>query len=645
MSRPLRVLIAEDKADDAELIVRELRRAGYAPDWVRVDTEADFAARLSPDLDVILSDYAMPEFSGLRALEVLHEHGLEIPFLIISGTIGEDTAVAAMKQGAADYLLKDRLARLGPAIHHALEQGRLRREGRQAEEAMRQSEHKYRHLFESLSEAAFLIECSSRRVVDANLRGEDLLGRNRAEILGMDEGDLFPSHESAENGCQLTKADAHGHLEEAAVVTKDGRRIPVQISVAPVDLYGRHLVLALMTDITERKALEARLLRAQRMESIGTLASGLAHDLNNILAPIMMSAPLLRRDLPPEVREGIVFTIETSAARGAQIVRQVLTFGRGLEGERTPLQLGELLAELRQIIGETFPKKIAVEVSSAPDLWPIIGDATQLHQVLMNLAVNARDAMPDGGTLRICAANFPMDQGHASLLPGAKAGPYILIEVTDMGCGIAPEIVDRIFDPFFTTKGVGKGSGLGLSTAFGIVRSHGGFIKVSSVVGKESCFQVLLPAAPSPAAGPDLATAAPATPVSRGEVLLVADDEETVRESTATVLREHGYEVLLAIDGIEALDVFSRNASRIAAVLTDVMMPKMDGLALTRALRKMQPGLPIIPTTGLGEEAQRAEWYALGVAKVLAKPFGADTLLQAVHEALRAPTGSRRPGE
>ena len=313
----------------------------------------------------------------------------------------------------------------------------------------------------------------------------------------------------------------------------------------------------------------------------------------------------------------------------------MLTFGRGVEGERTTLHLGELIAEVKQLIDETFPKNIAAETFCDPDLWSVVGGGMQLHQVLLNLSVNARDAMPAGGTIRIRASNLVVDESYASMLPHAKAGPCVQLEVSDTGSGIAPEILDRIFDPFFTTKGVGLGTGLGLSTAFGIVRSHDGFIHVTSVVGKGSRFRTFLPVTPDRESEIGLAPAAPMPPTGAGELVLVVDDEETVLHATEAVLREHGYEVLLASDGVEASAIFTMNAGRIRVVLTDVMMPKMDGVALIRALRKMQASLPIIAVTGLGQDARRAELHALGVTTILDKPFGANLLLSALHEALR----------
>jgi CheY-like chemotaxis protein len=381
------------------------------------------------------------------------------------------------------------------------------------------------------------------------------------------------------------------------------------------------------------------------MESIGTLASGVAHDLNNILAPIMMSVPVLRMEMSAEAREGIISTIEMSAERGAQIVKQVLTFGRGLEGEKLPLQVGALISEIVKIMRGTFPKDITVERTIAPGLWTVLGDATQLHQVLLNLCVNARDAMPDGGTLRLSASNLQIDASYASMVPESTPGPHVLIEVGDTGSGIPAEIMDRIFDPFFTTKGIGKGTGLGLSTVHGIVKNHGGLIKVASEPGKGTSFQVWLPAAPDQAALPVSASRAGLS-VESGETVLVVDDEPAIASAVRTVLEPHGYRVMLAADGTEALGVFAQHSGSIALVITDIMMPHMNGVTLIRALQKMKPGIPVIASTGLGKKAQIAELKTMGIETILYKPYNALTLLHAIHGALHPPAvpgGGEKP--
>ena len=386
-------------------------------------------------------------------------------------------------------------------------------------------------------------------------------------------------------------------------------------------------------DITERKKMEQQFLRAQRMESIGTLASGVAHDLNNILTPIMMSAPVLRMRISEESRGKIIDTIEMSAARGAQIVKQVLTFSRGLEGEMRTLQVESLINEMEQMIRSIFSKDITVECVIEPHLWLVLGDATQLHQVLLNLCVNARDAMPNGGTLRLSAANLDIDASYASMLPESTPGQYVLLEVSDTGSGIAPEILDRIFDPFFTTKGVGKGTGLGLSTVHGIVKSHGGFLKVASDLGKGTTFKVYLPVAPDQVAVATATTSSP-PPTGHGELVLVVDDEAAVINAAQTVLQANGYRVMLAADATEALVKFTQNSHDIAIVLTDIMMPIMDGVLFLRTLRQINPNIPVIASTGHSEQKQVATMRDLGIETVLHKPYNAGTLLRTIHAAL-----------
>ncbi len=386
-------------------------------------------------------------------------------------------------------------------------------------------------------------------------------------------------------------------------------------------------------DITERKKLEAQFLRAQRMESIGTLASGVAHDLNNILTPIMMSAPVLRMNISEESRGNIIDTIEMSAARGAQIVKQVLTFSRGLEGEMLPLQVEAVVSEVEQMIRSTFPKDITVECVIEPHLWLVLGDATQLHQVLLNLCVNARDAMPNGGTLRLSAANLDIDASYASMLPESAPGQHVLLEMSDTGSGIPPEILERIFDPFFTTKGVGKGTGLGLSTVHGIIKSHGGFLKVASELGKGTTFKVYLPAARDQVAVAGAAASAP-PPTGHGELVLVVDDEPAVINAAQTVLVANGYRVLLAADATEALVKFTEKSHDIAIVLTDIVMPVMDGVLFLRTLRQINPNIPVIASTGQSEQKQVAAMRSLGIESVLYKPYNAGTLLRTLHFAL-----------
>jgi two-component system cell cycle sensor histidine kinase/response regulator CckA len=433
---------------------------------------------------------------------------------------------------------------------------------------------------------------------------------------------------------------------EMSNVTKAGRPLTIASRWTLVhDVQGNpKSILVIDSDITERKQLELQLLRNQRLESIGTLASGLAHDLNNVLTPIMMSAPLLLHPATsPDQHDAIVWAVQKSAERGAQIVRQVLTFARGAEGVRLPLDAGALIREVAEIAEGTFPKNIQLRLQIAPELTSFSGDSTQWHQVLLNLAVNARDAMPSGGVLSLAARNFVIDEHYAAMQAELPPGRYLELEIADTGTGIPPSVLDRIFEPFFTTKSIGHGTGLGLSTTLGIVKSHGGVIRVRSTPGAGTAFQILLPtlSAEAPLAGE---SAGDAAPDGQGEQILVVDDEEPIRHAARMVFESHGYRVLLAADGSEALAVFAQNEQTIDLLLTDMTMPYLDGRGLIHAVRRMKAELPVVASTGRTSEAQLEELQALRLAGVLVKPYAADALLRTVHEAL-AGTRSSSPAQ
>ena len=398
---------------------------------------------------------------------------------------------------------------------------------------------------------------------------------------------------------------------------------------------GRPLkIVGTAHDITEHKSLEQQFLRAQRMESIGTLAGGIAHDLNNVLAPIMMSIDLLKLKESDPTRMNILSTIETSVKRGADMVKQVLYFARGVAGEQVVVQVGYQLHEIEKIAQDTFPKNIRLISAIPADLWTVQGDATHLHQVLLNLCVNARDAMPHGGTLALTASNMMLDEHYVGMNPEASPGPHVLIQVEDTGTGIPPAVLDRIFEPFFTTKELGKGTGLGLSTTLGIVKSHGGFIRVHSEAGMGAKFSVYLPAQTVT----ETAHEAPAPvelPRGHGELILVIDDETAVRQITRHTLEAFGYRVLLAADGTEAVALFASRMQEVAAVLTDMMMPVMDGPMTIMVLRRMQPQVRILAASGLGTSGMVDKAASSGVRHFLPKPYTAEVMLQALQKTLQ----------
>ena len=435
---------------------------------------------------------------------------------------------------------------------------------------------------------------------------------------------------------EFRSAPAHGPVRHFASVMQSTRK-----SAGPQGLW---CLAGTVQDITEQKQLEANFLRAQRMEGIGALAGGIAHDLNNILQPILMSARLLREETTdPESRE-MLETVASSAQRGADIIKQLLTFARGTPGTRVPLPVRHLLHELEKIIRETFPRNIQLGMDAAQDLWLVMGDATQIHQALMNLCVNARDAMPDGGRLTLAAANVILDVAAAATTPDAKPGRHVCVSVTDTGTGIPPEVLDRIFDPFFTTKELGKGTGLGLATVLGILRGHGGFVRVKSQPGQGSSFELYFPASPETKAATPT-EAEPRPPRANGELILLVDDEPSVRRVIQRTLERHGYQVVTAAEGAEALTLFARHGAEIRAVLTDMMMPGMDGPALIRAVRQQAPRLPIFGMTGIGERADIKGLEALNVAPLLTKPFNSTGLLGLLRQALAShlATGADAP--
>ncbi|MGD9612641.1 MAG: PAS domain S-box protein [Kiritimatiellia bacterium] len=392
---------------------------------------------------------------------------------------------------------------------------------------------------------------------------------------------------------------------------------------------------SLVFDVTERVLRDRQLLRTQRLESVGRLASGIAHDLNNILSPVLMGADLLLDSVRDSNDRTLLDLIKSSAQRGAAILRQLLMFGRGDDDGHAVLHLEPLIRDMLKIVAETFPKNVSVQSRVAPDLPAILGNVTQLHQMLMNLCINARDAMPAGGRLTLDARPETVDAGLAKTCAAPAAGPHVVLEVADTGTGIPPAVLDKIFDPFFTTKPAGQGTGLGLSTVLGLVRSHRGFIRVDSRPGAGARFRIYLPAAPAEAAATAPESTAP-PPRGNGEGILLVDDEASARDVARQILEQHGYRVFTAPSGEAALALYDRDPTQIQLVITDLMMPGMDGAALLRHLRQSAPQLKAIAMTGGLSRAEMAQVLETESTELLLKPFGAPLLLETVRRALRA---------
>ncbi len=662
--RPLRILLIEDDRLDAELTEETLAGEGVVCEISRVETRADYLVALEEvSYDLIISDYSLPSFDGMTALGIAQETCPDIPFILISGRFGEELAIDALKSGAAEYVLKQKLERLAPAVRRALREAENRMARKRAEEALQQAYEELerrvqdrtvelRSANESLeaeiverktrekkiteqaalldhARDAILVRGLDDRVIYWNRSAERIYGWSTAEAVGRNIVELCYGDDRSQFEKAKERLYENGEWSgELRHRTKYGRERMVDSSWTLVRDEEDHpqSIFTIDTDITEKKKLEAQYLHAQRMESIGTLASGIAHDLNNVLSPILMAIQLLQIRFNDEDSHRLLSVLQENTERGAEMIKQVLSFARGVQGERAPLQLSHLVREMARTLRSTFPKSIEVRISLVEDLPTVSGDATQLHQVLMNLCVNARDAMPYGGRLTIEAEDIHLDQTFADTHIDAKPGPHLVITVSDTGAGIPPEIIDKIFEPFFTTKETGKGTGLGLSTVIGIVKSHSGFINVYSEVGKGTLFKIYLPVVDIGRLrrAEDLPTE---IPFGHGETILVVDDEAAIREIARQTLENFGYQVLTANDGAEAIALYAEQKNEIEAVLTDMMMPFMDGPATIRALHRLNPGVKIIATSGLDANGNMVESAGAGVRAYLSKPYTAEKLL------------------
>ena len=504
-----------------------------------------------------------------------------------------------------------------------------------AEEHLRRSEEEFRLIAENVADMIAVVDLDGRRIYN-NPSYRAILG-DPESLKGTDGfQEIHPDdQERVKQVFQESVRTGIGQRIEYRFLLKDGsvRSIDSKGSVIR-DAQGRiSQVIVVSRDVTEEKRLAAQFLRSQRMESIGTLAGGIAHDLNNVLAPIMMAIEILRSKTPDPAGQRVINTIETSAKRGADIVRQVLAFGRGVKGDRILVQLKHVINEVVKIAGETFPRSIEINADIRRNLWTVSADPTQMHQVLLNMLLNARDAMPGGGTLTISAENIILDAKFSRMHPEAKPGAYVSMAISDTGTGIPSDIREKIFEPFFTTKEIGMGTGLGLSTTLAIVKSHEGFINLQSESGKGTTFRIYIPATGT-RSGEAAADEAMDLPMGKGELVLIIDDEAAIREITKETLQAHGYNAITASDGEKGVAAFSENKENISIVITDIMMPVMDGADAILALRRIKPDVKIISTSGLTGKGQIASPPDSNVQAFLTKPYTAEKLLKALAVAL-----------
>jgi PAS domain S-box-containing protein len=733
----LRALIVEDSENDTHLLLHDLERSGYEIAHQRVETAEALSAALDRESwDILFCDFTMPHFSGQTALEIVKERDLDLPFIFVSGTLGEDVAVEAMNAGAHDYVMKNNLSRLVPAMERELKEAKVRRQRRQAEEDMRSSEYKYRHLFESLCDAAFLFNAETGRIFDTNPQAEALLGRPRAEILGMREDQLYPTQREQAQPLRLLPAEAREQRFEANVLRKDGTIVPVRVSVSKFELYDRHVLSALFHDITDRKRSEEKIqeqanllelahdaifvrsldekiqywnkgaeqlygwtaeqaiggdfgkmtcqdgtsfeaakkilleegswsgevrkltkarrevavasrwtllldgqgnpssilaidtditaerqmeaqFRTQRLELIGTIAGGIAHDLNNILQVIITnldlaaSGPTFDKLLPKYLDDAI-----QGAKRAANLARRLLTFSKGGAPLKEPLDVAEILTQA--VLLALSGSKLKSQFAFQRDLYPVIGDPVQITQVIENAVINACEATPQGGKLLVRAENADERIATSSGLP---AGRYVKIEIEDSGTGIPEDIRVRIFEVFFTTKP--GGSGLGLATVKSIMQQHGGSIDIESVVGRGTIVSLMLPAA-AHRLEPPVASLPPPVVKATGRILVI-DDEEMILSVVSSMLKTLGYEYAVAQDGVDGCNAYVRAKAAgnpFAAVLLDATIPNgLSGEEALKLLLEADPNARVILCSGYSDSDLFKKAREIGFKAFLAKPF------------------------
>lgn len=632
--QPIRVLHLEDTEADHVLVREMLAAEGLRCEFQLARNRTEFEAAVQRGkFDLIISDFSLPSYDGTRALALAEQWQKHIPFIFFSGTIGEETAVESLKTGATDYVVKQRPRRLVAAVRRALQEAEERTRRELAEQKIREQAA----LLDKAQDAIIVCDLEDR-VTFWNPSAVRIYGWSSSEALGRRVSELVADqltltfNEARKN--LLESGEWSGELHEQ---TKDGRPVVVRSSWTLVrdDAGQPKSKLIISTDITEQKMLEEKFLRAQRLESLGILVGGIAHDLNNALAPVLMGAGLLEGVPLPDGLSSVVETMKASAMRGSEMVQQILTFARGSGNHKTIIPVHQLVREMGKIMADTFPKSVVCRVQTDPDAWAVSGMAIQLHQVIMNLCVNARDAMPKGGTLVLATKNEVVAATAKPLPPNASPGRYVCLSVRDTGTGIPENQLSQIFQPFFTTKAPGLGTGLGLSTSQTIVRNHGGFMTVESVLGRGTEFNVFLPAIE--VGCPEVKAPAVAPwPTGKGETILVVDDESAILALAQSTLETYGYQVLTAASGPAAILTFSREHEKIHLVIMDKSMPFMDGAATSNALRKINPTIKIIAASGHDLQKKSGTDFHLKTSGVLEKPFTVEKLLSTVHEVLKA---------
>ena len=632
MSEQLRILVIEDNPADADFIHEMLLQAGSLN--FQIESVSRLSAAItrleSKDIDLVLLDLGLPDSQGLPTFHKLQKAAPDIPVIVLTGNDDQELAITAVRDGAQDYLVKGQIggSLLARAARYALERKR-------AGEEIARTAREWQTTFDATRDAIWILD-PNHRVLRTNKTAENYFKRPCSEMLGKPCWEIVHGATKPLSECPFVRARKSGHRETMDLQRGEGW---FEVTVDPIlDAAGRFAgAVHIVSDITKRRNLEEEFRQAQKLEGIGQLAAGVAHDFNNILTVIQLHASQLKtgQALSPQQLESAI-EIEKATVQAANLTRQLLLFSRRQTMQLRDLDLNQSINEMTKMLRRTIGEDIRVQFRFAMEPLLIHADAGMLDQVLMNLAVNAHDAMRRGGKLVIETSAVEFDESVRAQSPLARPGSFVCLSVGDNGCGIAPETMERIFEPFFTTKEAGKGTGLGLAAVFGIVQQHQGWINVSSEVGCGTVFRIYLPRL---AAKSDQKSGQPESATVRGgkETILIVEDEGTLRASMRKALSQLGYRVLESVSGIEAQKVWEQHRNEIDLLVTDLVMPGgLDGKDLAKRFSSENPKLKVICTSGYSVEMASTDFPLEEGVNFLAKPFGAHKLAETVREKLDA---------
>ncbi|MDZ7762068.1 MAG: response regulator [Desulfovermiculus sp.] len=633
----MKILFVEDVATDVEMARRELKKERIAFIDRVVDTEKDFEQALAvfqPDL--IISDYAMPAFDGMRALTMARAQFDHIPFIVLTGSMNEETAVSCMKAGADDYVIKEKIKRLPFAVQEVLDKVQMAKEKERAENQLRESEEKYRILVENAGQVILVAQNGQIKFINSRVR--DLLGYGPEEMLGRSFTEyIHPEDRETVANRHMQRVQGQDLPEGYTfrVVHRQGQTKWAEVNAVVIDWLGKPATLNFLTDITDRQDLENQLRQAQKMESVGRLAGGVAHDYNNMLSVIIGYTELaLKETEPSDALHEDLQEILRAARRSSDITRQLLAFARKQTVDPQVLDLNEVVEDMLKILRRLIGEDIELAWRPGKDVWPVKMDPAQLDQILANLCVNARDAMTAGGRMSIQTGTVTFDQAYCAEHVGFVPGDFVLLGVSDNGCGMDEQIRKHIFEPFFTTKDRSKGTGLGLATVYGIVKQNQGFINVYSEPGVGTTFKIYLPGHLSPDVEKSKKKTDDDVSHSRGELVLVVEDEVSILKVTTRMLTRLGYTVLEATTPGRALELAREHAGQVHLLITDMIMPEMNGRDLADQLQALYPKLRVLFMSGYTDDVIAHCGILEPAVHFMPKPFSSQDLARKVREAL-----------